>query len=106
MFARRSGVCEGYARLMTALGKAAGIEIAYVTGYIRDSERRLAVSDDPWDTSQGHAWNAVKLDDGWHLIEQAGESDHDLPAQAVSRRHTSCSPAFTPELHSGAPGRW
>ncbi len=76
VFARRSGVCEGYARLMTALGKAAGIEIAYVTGYIRDSERRLAVSDDPWDTSQrealegvGHAWNAVKLDDGWHLID-------------------------------------
>ncbi len=87
VFARRSGVCEGYARLMTALGKAAGIEIAYVTGYIRDSERRLAISDDPWDTSQrealegvGHAWNAVKLDDGWHLIDATWDdptnSDH------------------------------
>jgi len=76
VFARRAGVCEGYARLMTALGKAAGVDVTYVTGYIRDSERRLAVSDDPWDPSQrealegvGHAWNAVKLDDGWHLID-------------------------------------
>jgi transglutaminase-like putative cysteine protease len=76
VFAAKTGVCEGYSRLMTALGKAAGLEIAYVTGAIRDSERRLAISDDPWDTSQrealegvGHAWNAVKLDDGWHLID-------------------------------------
>ncbi|HEY5949547.1 MAG TPA: transglutaminase-like domain-containing protein, partial [Kofleriaceae bacterium] len=33
VFARRAGVCEGYSRLMVALGKAAGVEIAFVTGY-------------------------------------------------------------------------
>ena len=76
VFARRAGVCEGYARLMVALGKAAGVEIAFVTGYIRDSSRRLAISDDPWDTSSrealegvGHAWNAVKLDGQWYLMD-------------------------------------
>ncbi|HEY5922258.1 MAG TPA: transglutaminase domain-containing protein [Kofleriaceae bacterium] len=76
VFAARTGVCEGYARLMVALGKAAGVEIAYVTGYIRDSRRRITISDDPWDTSSrealegvGHAWNAVKLDGQWHLID-------------------------------------
>ena len=54
--------------LMSALGTAAGVEIAYVTGYIRDSTRRLTVSDDPWDTSDrealegvSHAWNAAKI---------------------------------------------
>jgi len=76
VFARRAAVCEGYARLMIALGKAAGIEIAYVTGFIRDSTRRLAISDDPWDTSSRdalegvmHAWNAVELDGKWYLID-------------------------------------
>lgn len=76
VFASRTAVCEGYARLMVALGKAAGVEIAYVTGSIRDSERRLQISDDPWDTSiqealegVGHAWNAVKLDDRWYLMD-------------------------------------
>lgn len=76
VFAARTGVCEGYSRLMVALGKAAGVEIAFVTGYIRDSRRRLAVSDDPWDGGAlkllegvGHAWNAVKLDGQWYLID-------------------------------------
>jgi transglutaminase-like putative cysteine protease len=76
VFERRAGVCEGYARLMVALGKAAGVEIAFVTGYIRDSARRLEISDDPWDTNRsealegvGHAWNAVKLDGQWYLID-------------------------------------
>jgi transglutaminase-like putative cysteine protease len=76
VFESRTGVCEGYARLMVALGKAAGVEIAYVTGSIRDSERRLQISDDPWDTSMqealegvGHAWNAVKIDDRWYPMD-------------------------------------
>ena len=46
VFARRTGVCEGYARLMVALGKAADVEIAFVTGSIRDARRRLADGDD------------------------------------------------------------
>lgn len=71
VFARRKGVCEGYARLMVALGKAAGVEIAYVTGWIRDSRRRLALDSTGQPNLEGvsHAWNAVKIDDHWHLID-------------------------------------
>jgi transglutaminase-like putative cysteine protease len=71
VFTRKKAVCEGYARLMVALGKASGIEIAYVTGWIRDSRRRLALDSTGQPNLEGvnHAWNAVKLDDHWYLID-------------------------------------
>ena len=78
VFARRKGVCEGYARLMVALGKVAGVEIAYVTGYARNSQWRpsAGVRDaQPEDIGvsdlegESHAWNAVKIDEHWYLID-------------------------------------
>lgn len=73
VFAARTGVCEGYARLMVALGKAADVEIAYITGSIRDASRRVAEGDDATVKAAlegyGHAWNAVKLDGHWELID-------------------------------------
>jgi transglutaminase/protease-like cytokinesis protein 3 len=98
VFERRAGVCEGYARLMVALGKAAGVEIAFVTGYIRDSARRLEISDDPWDTKRsealegvGHAWNAVKLDGQWYLIDATWDDptkgEHDTTYLFVPPRY-------------------
>jgi len=74
VFARKTGVCEGYARLMTALGAAAGVEIKYVTGYIRDAQRRIVAAGDD-DTIKSalegysHAWNAALIDDEWMLID-------------------------------------
>ena len=73
VFAARTGVCEGYARLMVALGKAAGLEVAYITGYVRDPEQRF--DGDPWGNDQAvlegyrHAWNGVKIDDRWYLVD-------------------------------------
>lgn len=74
VFAARTGVCEGYARLMVGLGKAAGVEVAYITGYIRDTERRVdpdAADDVVKSTLEGylHAWNAVKVDGTWLLVD-------------------------------------
>ncbi len=73
VFAAKTGVCEGYARLMTAIGAAANIEIKYVTGYIRDASRRVALGSDASIKAAlegyGHAWNAVLLDGEWFLID-------------------------------------
>ena len=86
VFAARTGVCAGYAHLMVALGDAAGVEIAFVTGYIRDSSRRLQISDDPWDTTNSaalegvsHAWNAVKLDGQWYLLDATWDDPDSEP---------------------------
>jgi hypothetical protein len=73
VFAAKTGVCEGYAKLMSALGKAANIELKYVTGYIRDASRRVAVGSDASVKAAlegyAHAWNAVLLDGEWFLID-------------------------------------
>jgi transglutaminase-like putative cysteine protease len=74
VFAARTGVCEGYARLYKALGEAAGLEMAYITGFIRDAHRNsgAAATDDAIKAAlEGnlHAWNAVKIDGQWLFVD-------------------------------------
>jgi transglutaminase-like putative cysteine protease len=73
VFASRTGVCEGYARLMVALGKAADLEIAFIGGSVRNAHYRVGDGDDQSVKAAlegfGHAWNAVKLGDRWELID-------------------------------------
>jgi transglutaminase-like putative cysteine protease len=74
VFAARTGVCEGYARLLKALGESAGLEMAFVTGVIRDAHRNSgdASTDDAIRAALDgnlHAWNAVKIDGQWLLVD-------------------------------------
>jgi hypothetical protein len=59
----RKGVCEGYARLYEALGKAAGVETAYITGVAKGAGYGSGRGPGP------HAWNAVKLNGQWRLLD-------------------------------------
>lgn len=61
VFTNRVGVCEGYARLLVALGKETGDQIVYLGGDVREDDGRPAPA--------GHAWNAVKLEGRWYLID-------------------------------------
>jgi hypothetical protein len=78
VFAAKRGVCEGYARLTAAIGQGAGLEVAYVTGYIRDATRRIAAETNVNTSDEAiraalegyaHAWNAVKLEGQWRLMD-------------------------------------
>ena len=61
VFQTRVGVCAGYAKLLSALGRAAGVTIIYVVGDARTQG---------WDLSgEGHAWNAVEIEGQWYLID-------------------------------------
>lgn len=60
---RRVAVCEGYARLFKVLCSYAGMEAAVITGYARGDGR----SSERFRTN--HAWNAVKIDSTWHLLD-------------------------------------
>lgn len=57
---RRQTVCEGYARLFQALGKAAGLEVEVISGISHPSISEAA---------GGHAWNAVRLGGEWKLLD-------------------------------------
>jgi transglutaminase-like putative cysteine protease len=102
VFAARTGVCEGYARLMVALGKAAGVEIAYITGYIRDAQRRAEPADSEATMKSAlegysHAWNAVKLDGRWWLLDATWDDPTgDRPAPESGTAEVDSTFLFTP----------
>ncbi|KAL1879707.1 hypothetical protein Daus18300_001544 [Diaporthe australafricana] len=65
-------VCEGYARVYEAIAKRAGLECIVVGGHgkgygfspVKEGERP------PPRNAAGHAWNAVKIDNGyWKLLD-------------------------------------
>ncbi|MBA3459789.1 MAG: hypothetical protein H0T46_07500 [Deltaproteobacteria bacterium] len=106
----RTGVCEGYARLMVALGKAAGVEIAYITGYIRDTERDVdpAATDDVVKATlegYGHAWNAVKIDGTWHLLDATWDDTSDSTTE-VSTTYLLTPPKLFRHDHLPEEAAW
>jgi len=60
----RRGVCEDYSRLYMALGEAAGLEVTLITGNARDFNKPYRKT-----LGESHAWNAVKLEGQWYLID-------------------------------------
>jgi hypothetical protein len=83
VFAVRTAVCEGYARLSVAIGEAAGLEVAYITGPVRAplSELRGMDVNDPWSGAVSalagyyHAWNAVRIEGWWYLFDATWDDD-------------------------------
>lgn len=66
VFQRRIGVCAGYAKLLAALGKELGLEVAYVVGDARTSGTG--------ETGDSHAWSAVRLGDRYYLADPTWNS--------------------------------
>ena len=64
-------VCEGYAGLFTALATKAGLESIVIGGHGKGFGFSTLKPGDPLPAeSTGHAWNAVKIDNGyWKLID-------------------------------------
>lgn len=68
----KKAVCAGYSNLFAALCSASGIEAMVVTGISKNHKDRISRS--------GHAWNLVRADGQWGLIDAtwgAGEVDPD-----------------------------
>jgi hypothetical protein len=64
VFKTRKCVCGGYANLMKAMCDEAGIEAVVIIGKARGFGSEVGRP-----KASGHAWNAVKLDDKWCLLD-------------------------------------
>ncbi|HEY1548765.1 MAG TPA: transglutaminase domain-containing protein [Kofleriaceae bacterium] len=71
VFARRTGVCEGYANLLVALGWAAGVDIREVEGFAHDQASPGTLAP----IGELHAWNVAHVDDGWVVIDATWDRD-------------------------------
>lgn len=89
VFRTHEAVCEGYARLFGALGKAMGMNVAYVTGTVRRDLApaevippllRFTRSDYDWTR---HAWNAIEVEGQWYLVDTTwDDAGDDLPYES------------------------
>ena len=60
---QRKGVCQNYARLYRRLAMAAGLECEFIAGHSRGYFSRAGT------LGVGHAWNAVRIDGEWQLLD-------------------------------------
>jgi hypothetical protein len=60
----RKGVCAGYAVLFERLCRLAGLEVVIVRGFCKGYGHYQGEA-----VSTNHAWNAVRIDGKWHLVD-------------------------------------
>ncbi len=105
----RSGtaVCNGYARLFARMCDLAGIEARVVSGHARGvGFSPLA----PLETAEGtHAWNAVRIDDRWYLVDttwDAGFVQGDAWVRRYGTDYLFAEPEHFIHSHLPADARW
>lgn len=70
----RKSVCEGNANVLKKMCDLAGIESVKVTGYSRGYGQQLFDKEDFTDSN--HAWNAIKIDGEWQLVDATWDAGH------------------------------
>ncbi|HOT07117.1 MAG: Transglutaminase-like superfamily protein [Methanosaeta sp. PtaB.Bin039] len=62
----RRSICGGYTDLFSALAQSAGLEAVSISGYAKGYDYRVG---DVFPDEANHAWNAVRLDGAWYLLD-------------------------------------
>ncbi len=60
----RTSICSGYSNLYFALAEAMDLEAVIIFGYAKG-----ITSQDDTNTDVNHAWNGVKIDGNWYLLD-------------------------------------
>jgi hypothetical protein len=91
--ARGLGVCDGYAGVFLAIALKAGLECVKVTGHGKGFGyfQPRDGSPIPPPNPTGHAWNAIRIDDGeWKLIDACWGAGHVNNQQYFRKFSPSC----------------
>ncbi|MFW2513993.1 transglutaminase domain-containing protein [Demequina sp. SO4-13] len=75
IFVFGTAVCNGYAQAFTAMAESAGLDAVMVTG-----------SDSSGDTGGDHAWNKVRIDGRWLLVDTTWDDPVGAPPGLEVRR--------------------
>lgn len=92
VLATRKSVCFGFASVFEALAKAAGLECVTVQGY---SKGYRFTAGDPLAEKPNHAWNAVRVDGTWRLVDctwGAGYIDESVQFRRSTNEHYLLTP--------------
>lgn len=82
VFANQKAVCEGFANLFVQLCRASGIDARSITGYVKDD----LYDNNKILTYPNHVWNAVKIDQKWHLLDVTWASFKDTAPHSQKRQ--------------------
>jgi len=64
-FKTRKAVCNGYSLLFKKMSDLLGLESEVILGYIKSSPQEIGVLA----TQKNHAWNAVKINNRWMMLD-------------------------------------
>jgi transglutaminase-like putative cysteine protease len=100
VFASRKAVCAGYANLFAAMAQSVGEEVVTLHG------DALGFSKEP----AGHAWNAVRIEGEWYLVDVTWNAGH-IDATGTFTKRYRTHYLFTPpqefaRRHFPADPRW
>jgi len=89
-----SSVCEGYSELFQLMCSLAGLECRVISGYGRGYGFD-GFAEDARPFESNHAWNAVRVGDGWYLLDTTWDSGG-VASNGVFTREYSTGYLFTP----------
>ena len=73
-FKKRKSVCEGYAQSFKKVCDLLQIESVIIKGYARNSSNEIGMIP----STSNHAWNAVKLNNKWHLVDATWAAGYEI----------------------------
>eukprot|EP00049_Salpingoeca_infusionum_P005110 m.88421 g.88421 ORF g.88421 m.88421 type:complete len:460 (-) comp12860_c0_seq2:2214-3593(-) len=84
-----NSVCQGYATLFQHLCDVAGFDCKTVSGYSRGASFDLHAAHSTELAKTNHAWNAVKVNGSWHLLDCTWNAGHVNGSEYIKSYNTS-----------------